>query len=91
MDITEIKNYLRIDGIEEDTLLTGLQLAAEKYLYNSGVGKDYTNELYKLAIMLLVSHWYENRETEKVGTTVSKLNFSLESIITQLKYCQVGG
>lgn len=88
MNIQEIKEYLRIDGSEEDNLIQGLRLAAEQYLDNAGISKDYTNELYKLAVMLLVSHWYENRDVEKIGVSVNKLRFSLDSIIIQLKYCQ---
>lgn len=88
MSIQEIKDYLRVDGDTENNLIQGLQLAAEQYLNNTGVNKDYTNELYKLAVMLLVSHWYENRDVEKIGVSVNKLRFSLDSIITQLKYCQ---
>lgn len=87
MTLVEIKLFLRIDHVEEDELLHGLQLSAERYLDNAGVVKDYTNELYKLAIKLLISYWYENREAEKFGKTSTKLKFSLDSMITQLKYC----
>jgi hypothetical protein len=53
---------------------------------NAGVNKDYTKELYKLAIKLLVGHWYSNRDI--VGKA-DKLAFSLDSMILQLKYTQV--
>ena len=59
-----------------DNYISGLQ--------NAGIKKDYQNELYNLAIKLLVIHWYENREI--VGSA-NKLAFSLENIITQLQYC----
>lgn len=85
MNLEELKNWLRVDDDYDDVTITGLQLAAEQYLNNAGVVKDYTNELYKLAINLLVTHWFENREpTGKAD----KLEFSLSSIIAQLKYCQ---
>ncbi|SHH05956.1 uncharacterized phage protein (possible DNA packaging) [Tepidibacter thalassicus DSM 15285] len=87
MDISEVKEFLRLeqDYTEEDMLLDNLITAAEEYLTNAGVNKDYTKELYKLAIKLLVSHWYENRE---VTGKADKLAFSLETIILQLKYTQ---
>lgn len=88
MNFEEIKLFLRIDDIEEDTLIQGLQLAAEEYLKNAGINKDYTKELYKLSIKILVSHWYENRAVESVVKNVSKVAFSLDNIITQLKYSQ---
>ncbi|MFS8540648.1 MAG: head-tail connector protein [Tissierellales bacterium] len=85
MNLEELKNWLRIDDVIDEDLIVGLHIAAEQYLRNAGVLVDYNSELYKLAIKLLVTHWYENREpTGKAD----KLEFSLNSIITQLKYCQ---
>ena len=86
MNLEELKLFLRVDVIEEDPLLQGLQLAAEEYLLNAGILKNYTKELYKLAIKLLVGHWFENREV--VGKA-DKLAFSLDTMILQLKYTQV--
>lgn len=85
--LEEIKLYLRVDEDDDDTLIKALMLSAEEYLINAGVKKDYTKELYKLSVKLLVGHWYENREVERVGKNVRKVGYSLESMITQLKYC----
>lgn len=87
MNIEDIKQYLRLDDDSDDLLLDGLIFAAKNYMSNAGVQeKNEENDLYDLCIKLLVSHWYENREV--TGTT-NKLAFSLESIIVQLKYCEV--
>lgn len=88
MTLEELKLFLRVDGEEEDTLIQGLQLGAEEYLANAGIVKDYSKELYKLAIKILVSHWYENRSVETVGKNISKISFGVDTIITQLKYTQ---
>ena len=88
MDLEELKLFLRIDGEEEDSSIEGLQIAAEEYLTNAGIKKDYTKELYKLAIKILISHWYENRAVETVGKNVSKIPFGLDTILIQLKYTQ---
>lgn len=82
--LDEVKEYLRIDGTDEDTEIQGLINAAEAYLTNAGVIKDETKELYKLAVKMLVVNWYENRQP--IGKA-DKLAFGLDSIITQLKYC----
>lgn len=84
MDVNEIKEYLRIDTDLDDGLLNSLVIAAKEYLKNAGVAKT-EGPLYDLAVKLLVAHWYENREV--VGKA-DKLAFSLEAIITQLKYCR---
>lgn len=86
MDREEIKLYLRVDGPEDDSLITALQMSAEEYLINEGVNEDYTKELYKLAIKLLVAHWYEYRALVIIGDNcMHKLSYSLDAIIAQLK------
>jgi uncharacterized phage protein (predicted DNA packaging) len=86
LELEELKLFMKIDGTDEDTLITSLQAAAEEYMKNAGVIKDYTKFLYALAIKMLVGHWYENRSV--VGKA-DKLAFSLDSMIIQLKYTQV--
>ena len=81
--LEEIKNYMRIDDDVEDNLINSLIEAANLYMVNAGV-KNFENDLYKLAIKMLVLHWYENREV--IGEA-KKLAFSLDNIITQLQYC----
>ena len=82
--LDETKEYLRIDGTDNDLQITAFISAAESYLTNAGVVKDETNLLYCLAVKMLVSHWYDNREA--VGSA-AKLAYGLASIIEQLKYC----
>ena len=88
MNLEELKLFLRTDDYEEDNLVQVLQLSAEEYLTNAGITKDYSKELYKLAIKILVSHWYENRSVETIGKNVSKIAFGLDTILIQLKYSQ---
>jgi len=81
--LEEIKNYMKIDEDYDDSLINSLIESANIYMVNAGV-KNFDNALYKLAIKMLVLHWYENREI--IGNA-NKLSFSLDNIITQLKYC----
>lgn len=81
--LEEILLHLRIDNDYELEYITSLIYAAKAFLKNAGVIEE-KSELYKLAIKILVSHWYENRE---VTGKADKLAYSLDSIITQLKYC----
>lgn len=87
MDLRELKEYLRIDFEEDDILLRSLLLAAEEYLYNAGIKRDYKKSLYSLAIKLLVKHWYDNRECVVAGNVNNKLEYSLNAILAQLRYC----
>lgn len=88
MNLDDLKSFLRIDHDEEDELIKGLQISAEEYLNNAGIKKDYSKELYKLAIKILVSHWYENRFIENLGKSAKKIAFGLDTILMQLKYSQ---
>ena len=81
--LQEIKEYMRIDEDYEDFLIQTLITSAETYLSNAGAIVDYENSLYRLAVKLLVLHWYENREV--IGDA-KKLAYSLDNIITQLVY-----
>lgn len=91
MELNELKEYLRIDGEDEDITLSSLLLAAKSYIKN-GTGleenmiKDNeTLELYKLCIKILVTHWFENRAIETTGPNFHKLSFSVDSILLQLE------
>lgn len=87
--IEEVKIYLRIDGSEEDFFLASLISASKEYIKNAvGVPVDETNDLHKLAVMLMVAHSYENRLPIGEG---EKLAFSLESILLQMRYCYESG
>lgn len=79
--LEEVKQYLRIDGSEDDNFLTSLITAADEYLFDAGV-RSTISFRYKLAVMLLVSEWYENRTIRGVSSDVS---YSVNSIILQLR------
>ncbi len=86
LNLPEAKQYLRLedDYTDEDTTIQSLIDSAEKYLLNAGCTLIPDDTVAKLAIEMLVSHWYENRETIGKG---NKLAFGLQNLIAQLKYC----
>ena len=84
--LEEIKNYMRIDENYDDNLINSLIEAANLYMVNAGV-KNFENDLYKLAIKMLVLHWYENRDIVLIGSISKNLEFTMKNIITQLQYC----
>ncbi len=86
LTLAEAKKYLRldVDCTDEDTDIIALINAAEGYLKNAGCTLNTDDEVAKLAIKMLVVHWYENREP--IGSA-NKLAYGLQSLIAQLKYC----
>ena len=92
MELNEIKQYLRIDGDEDNELLSSLYLATKSYIENAtGITEDMAQEngklkeLYNLTNKILLAHWYENRVPQMTGSNFHKLDFSLESLFLQLE------
>jgi uncharacterized phage protein (predicted DNA packaging) len=102
MMLEVIKEYLRIDGDEENTFLSLLLVSAKTYLKNAGVSEpsdltvpttgDDPNALYKLVLMMMITHWYENRMVVTAATAragQAPIPYGVESIILQLKADQL--
>lgn len=91
MDIKEIKEYLRIDGNEEDNIISSFLIAAKSYIKNGTgltenmVTPNAVKELYNLCLKMLISHWYENRAIETTGPNFHKLSYSMDSMLLQLE------
>lgn len=88
--LEHVKGYLRIDGDFDDEMLGLLIDSAIEYLTNAGVSVDKNKEskTYQLAITMLVTHWYENRE-QVIGDIPNNLYLGLQSIILQLKAAEL--
>ncbi|EPY2286131.1 head-tail connector protein [Clostridium sporogenes] len=84
--VKEVKEYLKIDGDEEDIYLEILIKAAEEFIFN-GTGKifDSNNKLAKIVALFLIGDMHENRTmtTEKVGAKVREI---VTMILIQLAY-----
>ena len=85
MDLDELKLFLKVDGNDLDVNLTGYQLAAEKYLENAGVIKDYTNALYKIVVTMIVGTFLENPSLVAGNGNIGSLNITLSALIAQLR------
>ncbi|KQX69234.1 head-tail connector protein [Paenibacillus sp. Root444D2] len=87
--LDELKEYLRLDMDEtgEDTFLSSLIIAAKSYI-KTATGKevDELNSLHKLALFMLCTHWYENRNTVIIGQPSKTLEYSLQSIMFQIEW-----
>ncbi len=86
--LQEVKSYIRVDtcGDEEwdkqvDEEIKMFITSAETFLKSHGVKKDYENELYKIAIFMLVSIWYDNRGLQEQAREIP---FGVTRIIRQL-------
>lgn len=92
MELTEIKNYLKVDHNDEDVLLMSLLAAAESYIKQTtgktlkGTAAINTDELYNLCVKLMVAHWYENRAVQSPSAT-NDFSFSVQALINHISLC----
>lgn len=97
--MSELKEFLRIDGDDENQTLSLFLNAAKNVLADAGVivpldpfFKVNDNDLhasYRLGIMMLATHYYENRMV--ITPTLAKVEqtpipYGLQAIILQLKH-----
>ena len=87
--LQEVKEYIRVDDYGDDDSnnktneeIKMFIMSAETFLKSHGVKKDYNNELYKIAIFMLVSIWYDNRGLAEKGAR--EIPFGVTRIIRQL-------
>ena len=84
-DLEACKNYMRVDGSDDDVLISSLMAAAKEYLRNAGIeepdGGD--SSLYTTAVYSLTLHYYDHRDA--VGEEKS-FPTGLRPIINQLKH-----
>jgi len=92
LDLASVKLHLRVDGDEEDPLISGYVEAAkahvEQHCDRKLVDADpvepqemvLTRDVEQ-AILLLVGHWYANREAVAVGTIATAMPLAVERLL----------
>lgn len=91
LTLEEIKNFCRIDEIDEDVeheLMAILKPSAEAYLEGAVTNKTlltYTNFQYRLAVLLLINHYYNNRDIVTIGQSIEETPKTLQAILIQLQ------
>ena len=83
-DLEACKQYMRVDGTDDDVLIAGLMEAAKEYLAGAGIeeGED-PSPLYQMAVRSLTLHYYDHRDA--VGGE-APLPLGLRPILNQLKH-----
>lgn len=83
--VDTIKDALRIDGNDDDTLIEGYIDTAKEYVANAVIDAPASEPLtssrkYRLAVIILVQFWYSNRATDMKQTP-----YQVRSLIQQLR------
>lgn len=94
--LAEAKEYLRIEYSDDDYLITTIITAAHEWaLSHCGhtLDKDPDDpcsteppKKFKLGLLYLVHHWYENRELVAMGNTIPReVPFTITAIFAQAR------
>lgn len=103
LTLDEIKQQTYVDDSDEDSYLQMLGSAAiayiedytnrKLYLTSEEVNDDEIALIWsdniKIAALMLVAHFYENREATVTGQTNSTIQFGVKAIISRYKYIPV--
>ena len=86
LELKEVKEFLKIDFDDEDSLIQELIEASELYLQNAtGIEYNNTNKLAKLYCRVLINEWYKDRGLMQDRAITAKVRYTLQSILLQLK------
>ena len=85
ISVDTIKDALRIDGSDDDTLIQGYIDTAKDYVANAVMDDPASepltsNRKYRLAVIILVQFWYSNRATD-----IKQTPYQVRSLIQQLR------
>lgn len=81
--LAAVKAYMRVDGNEDDALISSFFAAAVEYLTSSGVYRTADNSArYDLVVQGMTLYWYDHRDA--VGTE-AEMPKGLRPVINQLK------
>jgi uncharacterized phage protein (predicted DNA packaging) len=100
LTVDEVKSYLRIDYSEEDILIVLLITSARNYcevflnrpilVENMTAENEWeVPESIRLAMLMLVAHWYENRGA--IGKVDGEIAFSVTALLTPYRWFTFGG
>lgn len=86
MELEDIKNYLRIDGDEEDGLLRTMIDAGKEFIRSSVGEYDDTDSTTWVLLAAVVQNMYDNRELMQSEQQVKKrIEYTFQSMILQLR------
>lgn len=89
LDLPFVKEYLKVDFEEDDMLIETIIVAAQSYVQtvlgfkvNEFIlnSEEIPVEL-TIAALMLISHWYDQRQIQTVGTLGVEISFSVGALL----------
>lgn len=99
VSLDDFKDFVGVSHTEYDMLLENILNAAESHI-EEDLGISYTDLLasgsysdvpdeVKIAIQMLGSHWFNNREPYAIGVSVAEVPMTVERILNNHKYRRI--
>jgi uncharacterized phage protein (predicted DNA packaging) len=89
VDLEFTKEYLKVDYTDEDNIINALIVAAYSYIETMlgykikdewPITEEIPGEL-TVAFLMIVAHWFDNRQFQTAGTLGVEINFAVSAII----------
>ena len=89
IDLQFTKDYLKVDFNDDDTLLSTLIIASRSYIETMlgfKIVQEWptTEEIpaeLTIACLMIVAHWYDQRQVQTVGTLGDEIKFAVTAIV----------
>nr|DAS87661.1 MAG TPA: head tail connector [Caudoviricetes sp.] len=86
MELSELKEYLRIDGDDEDGLLRRLEKAAREYIASAVGAYDETDPTAEQLLGVMVQDMYDHRQLMQSDVQEKKrMQYTYGSLLLQLQ------
>ncbi len=86
MELSELKEYLRIDGDDEDGLLRRLEKAAREYIASAVGVYDETDPTAEQLLSVMVQDMYDHRQLMQSDVQEKKrMQYTYGSLLLQLQ------
>lgn len=85
MRLEEVKEYLRVDFTDDDSMITTMMTAAEGYITAAVGAYDDFNNRAKMLFLAVVQDLYDNRSLTVTEQQRKRMSYMYSSIILQLQ------
>lgn len=80
-----VKNYMRVDGEDENAVIEGMIAACDSYLTGAGITRDVDTALYDQVVCSMTLTLYDGRYDEKTTAMGAAETATVRMMLTQLK------
>ena len=86
MTIEQVKDYLRVDGDDDDSIIQTMMEAAKEYIVSAVGEYDKEDKTAKILFCAIVQNMYDNRELMQSDIQQKKaIEYTFKSMILQLQ------